>query len=255
MSAPLIRALSADNCIHMLHCTAQMCVAGSTRPLNISFLFRTICLETVHSAAVSLIFQEFLIAHMEAWLSRCHLDAIQRDLTGLKAAQCKLHTHQGHEQGPAHGSEQSQVQTQQGWGWIESSPVENLFGELWMSDTNDPAMGLQPKKLLLHQKNSGKRFCSSTLLSQDSTWNTASNSGVSNAGRHGPEVACPEEVLRGLEHLCYEDRIRQSGLFSLGKRRLWCFCGLPVPKGATRDGEGLSSMTWSDRMGESVQIV
>jgi len=58
------------------------------------------------------------------------------------------------------------------------------------------------------------------------------------------------KMIRGLEHLCYEDRLRELGLFSLEKRRLHgdCIAAFQYLKGTYRkDGEGLFTRGCSDR--------
>ncbi|GAB0187230.1 hypothetical protein GRJ2_001188300 [Grus japonensis] len=58
------------------------------------------------------------------------------------------------------------------------------------------------------------------------------------------------EMIRGLEHLSYEDRLRELGLFSLEKTRLQgeLTAAFQYLKGAYRKaGEGLFTRAWSDR--------
>ncbi|KAK4829070.1 hypothetical protein QYF61_002014 [Mycteria americana] len=57
-------------------------------------------------------------------------------------------------------------------------------------------------------------------------------------------------MIRGLEHLSYEDRLRELGLFSLEKRRLWgdLIAAFQYPKGAYKKaGQGLFTRACSDR--------
>ncbi|PKU33753.1 hypothetical protein llap_15943 [Limosa lapponica baueri] len=58
-------------------------------------------------------------------------------------------------------------------------------------------------------------------------------------------------MMRGLERLCYEDRLRELGLLSLEKKRLWedLIAAFQYINGAyRRDGEGLFIREWSNRM-------
>jgi len=59
-------------------------------------------------------------------------------------------------------------------------------------------------------------------------------------------------MIRGMEHLSYEQKLRQLGLFNLEKSRLWgdLIAAFQYLKGAyKKDGEGLIARICSDRTG------
>jgi len=65
-----------------------------------------------------------------------------------------------------------------------------------------------------------------------------------------PHYSALVKMIRGLEYLSYKDRLRELGLFSLEKRRLWgdLLAAFQYLKEAYRnDGEGLFTRVCSDR--------
>ena len=63
------------------------------------------------------------------------------------------------------------------------------------------------------------------------------------------------KIVRGLEHLSYEDKLRELGLFSLEKRRLWgdLIAAFQYLKGAYRKaGKGLFIRACSDSIRRNV---
>lgn len=81
----------------------------------------------------------------------------------------------------------------------------------------------------------------------------------------GPVGGSPEEargILRGLEHLCRGDKLRELGLLSLEKGRLWRELWrdlelLPIAKGAPRElefGQGNGDMEQWGMMLEKIGL-
>ncbi|GAB0187702.1 mitochondrial enolase superfamily member 1 [Grus japonensis] len=161
-------------------------------------------------------------------------DAVQRDLDRLERwvranlmkfnkAKCKvLHMAQGN---PKHNY-------RLGGEWIESSPEEKDSRVLVDGVQHEPSVcACSPESQLypgLHQKRCDQQveggdpaplLCS--CETPPGVLHPALGSPVQD--RHGAVGESPEEatkMIRGMEHLSYEDRLREFGLFSLEKRRL-----------------------------------
>jgi len=110
----------------------------------------------------------------------------------------------------------------------------------------------------LHQEKRGQQVKggnSATLLrsGENPPASPASSSGAPSTRRTWSCWSGPEEAtatIRGLEHLYYEERLRDLGVFSLEKTRLWgdLIVAFQYLKGAYRkDGENIFSVACCDR--------
>jgi len=100
----------------------------------------------------------------------------------------------------------------------------------------------------------GRCFCPSTPLCWDPTWSPASSFGALSTGNTwscwSGSRAGPQKWSEDLEHLSYEERLRELGLFSLENTRLrgHVIAAFQYLKGfCKKAGEGLFTRAWSGR--------